>query len=54
MTNRTTTIEFHPETGSVKPWELWNPEHSHRLGSFKTESAAQKKKEIFDAAIAAN
>ena len=54
MSNRTTIIEFHPETGSVKPWELWNPEHSHRLGSFKTEAAANKKKKIFDDAISSN
>lgn len=52
MMIRTTKVEFHPETGAKRPFELWNPEHTHRLGSFKTEEAANKKKKIFDEAIA--
>ena len=41
-------VRFAPETGSIKPWELWSSDSDCRLirhcGSFKTEAAAERKR----------
>ncbi len=42
-------VKFAPKTGSKRPWELWsfwNDGHGRNVGSFASEEAATKAKNI--------